>query len=198
MKKNILFLLAALGIAGCNSGGTVTVNTPTCNAPAFTPQTAATLLNNWGNGLIQYNAQNNANIFISAGYFTMSFYYLDATLQPTLNAVQRTGINPIYDYFATSFLPKNPIMTIPNPESNIAYSLDCGYGGYAGYYDFKTYPGTDHETTTHARFTFVFEYEPQPFISSFVAESGPTLGQTYYQSNNPGWYILIQHSSILP
>lgn len=70
--------------------------------------------------------------------------------------------------------------------------------GGNGYYDFVINPGTLSESTVHARFTFVYKYESQPFTESFTVESGASVGQIKAQTNAPGWYILGQHSSILP
>ena len=89
-------------------------------------------------------------------------------------------------------------MSIPNTESNIFEELGCGYGGGSGYYDFVTNPGTQSESTVHARFTFVYKYESQPFTESFLVESGANVGQVKSQTNAPGWYVDTQHSSILP
>jgi hypothetical protein len=195
-KQNLLLVLGVItGLTGCNSGSPVTVTTPSCTYPTFTQQLGQTLLTNWGNGLQQY--YNPTNIYESSGFFTMSYYYLDATLQPTVSAEQRLGIQSIYDYF-TTFLANNTVMSLPNPESNIAYSLGCGYGSYIGYYNFTTYSETAEESIVQARFAITYEYEPTPFISTFTVIGGPTIGTQYSQTNPAGWYILSQSSSTLP
>lgn len=190
----------ALLLTACGAGTTTTVNnnaTPTCYAPTFTNSDAIALLSNWGQGLQTYSAANNPSVFVSAGFFTMKYYTPDAVLVPTVSAINREGTQEIYDYF-TGFLAINPIMSIPNPESNIAMPFDCGVGVYSGYYDFRTNPNTPQESTVHARFTFVYEYVPASFFESFVVESGPESGTSYTQQNAPGWYIYTQHSSALP
>ena len=152
---------------------------------------------NWGNGLQLYSVNSIPDVYLGAGYFTMTYYTPDAILQPTVSPVQREGTQEIYDYF-THFLVTNPIMSIPSPESNVAMDLGCGYGGYVGYYDFEQYSGTNKQTTTNARFSFTYKYMETAFTSSFIVESGSQMGQTITQTNQPGWYIYQQQSSALP
>lgn len=89
-------------------------------------------------------------------------------------------------------------MSLPNIESNIATQFACGFGGYNGYYDFMTNPGTVQQATVHARFSFVYEYISSDFVESFTVESGTESGVINLQNNQPGWYIYSQQSSILP
>lgn len=170
---------------------------PACTIPAFNKQTAEQMLTNWGNGLQLYSVNTIPDVYLGAGYFTMTYYTPDAILQPTVSPIQREGTQEIYNYF-THFLVTNPIMSIPSPESNVAMDLGCGYGGYAGYYDFLQYVGTDKQKTTNARFTFIYKYMETSFTSSFMVESGSQVGQTITQTNQPGWYIYQQQSSALP
>jgi hypothetical protein len=191
--------LIATILAACSSGST-TVNTTIvqCNLPIFTPQIGQELLDSWAAGLQKYSANNNPDIYSSAGYFTMSYYTNDATLLPTVSSQQRDGTQQIYNYFI-GFLAKNPVMSLPKSESTTFTPLGCGYGAADGYYDFILNPDTTNEThIVNARFTFVYGYESQPFNEQAVVESGPSMGQTITQTNKPGWYIFIQQSSVLP
>ena len=203
MKKLILAIipLVGVGLTACGSGGTTTNNyyPDDCNAPTFNSTTGQQLLNSWGEGLQTYNAEVYGDIGVesSAAFFTMSFYVPEAVLLPTVSFVQREGTQEIYNYF-THFLAKNPVMSLPNLESNVFMQLGCGYGGASGYYNFVVYPGTINESTVNARFTFIYKYESQTFNESVVIESGPMAGQTVSQTNLPGWYIDTQQSSILP
>lgn len=185
-----IFLLCT----SCGAGSTTVIST--CNSPTFTNLTAESLITSWGNGLQTYNLANNPDIYVSAGNFTMKYYTTDAILQPTLSPVQREGTQEIYDYF-TEFLAKNPVMST-NFESNTAEALGCGYGVYAGYYNFVVYPGTPQESVSQARFTFLYQYMPESFSSSFIVESGPNNGSTISTINTPGWYVSLQQSSLLP
>lgn len=197
IKNKLLGLCVATAIYGCSAGTTSTVYVPeTCPYPAFTDQIAQQLLIKWGAGLQKYNAANTPDIYVSAGDFTMSFYVPEGVLQPTQSPIQRSGTQQIYDYFI-GFLALNPVMTF-NAESNLADALGCGFGSYAGYYNFLTNPGTPAESTVSGRFTFIYEYVGSEFNESFVAESGASNGQTFMQTNQPGWYVLLQQSSVLP
>jgi len=194
----LLIICPTLLITGCNSGTTVNNNeAPTCTIPAFNKQMAEQLIISWGNGLQLYSTNAISDVYLGAGYFTMTYYTPDAVLQPTISPVQRVGTQQIYDYF-THFLVTNPIMSIPSPESNVAMDLGCGYGGYAGYYNFLQYSGTPRQKTTNARFTFIYKYVETPFVSSFVVESSSQSRQTITQTNQPGWYVYQQQSSTLP
>lgn len=197
-KSLTLCLTMIAGLSACNSGTTTVISG--CNAPKFTPQLGATLLNNWGNQVQKWSttSENNSDIYINAGYFTMSNYVSDAILVPTVSNVQRDGTNEIYDYF-THFLAKKPIITLPNTESNVFQELDCGYGTGSGYYDFDlTDPDTGLHSKVAARFTFIYKYEPATFAESFVVESGMSTGTQFGQSNTRGWYISTQNSAVLP
>lgn len=198
MKIKFLALLPILTLVACNSGTTVNNNeAAACSIPAFNKQTAQQLITAWGNGLQLYGVNTISDVYLGAGYFTMTYYTPDAILQPTVSPIQRQGTQEIYDYF-THFLATDPVMSLPAPESNVAMDLGCGYGGYAGYYNFLQYPGTPEQRVVHARFTFIYMYMEQSFTSSFITESGPESGQTITQTNQPGWYVYEQHSSILP
>lgn len=204
MKKLILAIipLVGVGLTACGSGGGTTTNNyypDDCNAPTFNSTTGQQLLDSWGEGLQTYNANTYGDIGVesSAAFFTMSYYAPEAVLLPTVSFIQREGTQEIYDYF-THFLAKNPVMSLPNLESNVFMQLGCGYGGASGYYNFVVNPGTVNESTVNARFTFVYKYESQTFNESAVIESGPMTGQTVSQTNLPGWYIDTQQSSILP
>lgn len=197
--KLIVIVSLAMLLVNCGSGSTTVVNTTVvqCDLPTFTPQIGQSLLNSWGAGLQTYNAANNPDINVSAGYFTMSFYMPNATLLPTVSQVQRDDTQAIYNYFV-EFLAKNPVMSLPKPESTVFSPLGCGAGAADGYYNFVVNPGTSQESTVNARFTFVYTYESQPFSEQVVVESGASVGQTLTQTNAPGWYIMIQQSSVLP
>lgn len=192
----LLLLVSIASILGaCGSGNNVVVN-HSCYAPDFTDQVAQQLLTNWGNGLQTYNLTNNPDIYVSAGYFTMSFYTPDAILQPTVSPIQREGTQQIYNYF-TGFLKSNPVMSF-DPKLNDAASLGCGFGSYVGNYTFTLNPNTAQESTVAGRFTFIYEYMPTVFTESFSVESEGGVGETFIQTNQPGWYIMQQQSSILP
>lgn len=199
-KNNLLLcLLVPIFIYGCGAGSSnsgTSTHPASCPYPIFNNQIAESLLTSWGQGLQTYNKANNPDIYVSAGDFTMTFYLPYGVLQPTLSPEQRFGTHEIYDYFV-HFLSSNPVMTF-NPESNVAHDLGCGFGSYAGYYNFLTNPGTASESTLEARFTFIYEYIDRRFQESFVAESGASNGQTFIQTNQPGWYVLLQQSSALP
>lgn len=177
------------------NSGTIEPNN-NCPYPTFNNQVAQQLLTSWGNDLQKYNAAHNRHIYNSAGYFVMNYYAPGAILQPTISPVQREGTQAIYDYFI-HFLSSNPVMYF-NPESNDALSLGCGYGGYVGYYNFVINPGTVNESNVHARFTFDYVYLSPEFAESFVSVSGSSNRQVEHVINHPGWYILVQQSSILP
>ncbi len=201
--KSLLLTASALFIlTACNGGTTNNYTNNTivdCQLPTFTPEIGSYLLTQWGNSVQAYSPANysGGDVYVSAGYFAMTNYIPDAVLLPTVSSIQREGTQELYEYF-THFLALNPVMSIPNAESNVFEQLGCGYGGGNGYYDFVTNPGTLSESTVHARFTFVYKYESQPFTESFTVESGASVGQIKAQTNAPGWYILGQHSSILP
>lgn len=200
MKKSITKLLSALlacttaaAITSCSAGAT----TPdVCPYPTFTQATAESLLTAWGQGLQHYQTYPKTDVYVNAGYFTMSFYTPDATLQPTLSRFQRFGTQNIYNYF-TSFLAKKPLMSF-TPESTSAVALGCGYGGYSGDYNFVTESGTPSQATTQARFSFIYEYMPINYSEKFTVESGSESGVVKTQQNTPGWYIFAQQSSMLP
>lgn len=199
MNKILLCLFPALILTACN-GGSTTNNYNTiadCQLPAFNSHVGADLLNAWGVGLQTYNAANNADVEVSAGYFTMSFYTPDAILLPTVSYIQRYGTQEVYDYF-THFLANNPVMTLPNTESNIFVPLGCGYGGADGYYNFTLNPDTPQESAVSARFTFIYKFESQSFTEQFTVADGPDAGRVITQTNLPGWYVLSQQSSALP
>lgn len=200
MRNHIIqgFRLSGYLIAGlvCACGAGTATNVDYCSYPTFTETMAESLITNWGAGLQSYYNQYSSDLYMGAGYFTMSYYTPDAILQPTLSQQQLYGTQELYGYF-TSFLAKNPIMSTTF-ESNAALSLGCGYGGYAGYYNFVTYPGTLQESTTEARFTFIYQYEPSAYYESFTAESGTEQGTLFTQQNSAGWYISLQQSSVLP
>lgn len=200
MKYN--FTLALLVSAGIISGCTTIVNkstteTNSCNIPSFNQQTAEKQLVKWGNGLKLYSVSSNPDKYLGAGYFAMTYYAPDAILQPTVSQTQRSGTQELYDYF-THFVTTNPIMSIPSVESNAATTLGCGYGSYAGNYDFTKYSGTAKEQSVSARFTFIYKYMETSFTTSFTVESGPQKGKVITQTNQPGWYVYKQQSSILP
>lgn len=171
-----------------------------CQSPKFDRETAVKLLDNWGQGAILYHA-NGSNIdpYMVAGQFAMSFYTPEATLLPTVSPVQRMGVQGIYDYFV-HFLSSNPKMQLVYPEDLVANELGCGFGTVSGYYNFVlSDPKTKAEPkTVHARFTFIYEYKPKAFETEFTPESGINKGATIKQVNNPGWYIDLQQSSLLP
>lgn len=202
--RNLLLAISGLVIlAGCNGGTTNNYTNNTivdCYLPTFTPAIGSYLLTQWGKSVQNYSPNNfsGGDVYVGAGYFTMSNYTSDATLLPTVSSVQREGTQELYNYF-THFLALNPVMSIPNAESNVFVQLGCGYGGGNGYYDFVvTNPDTQVESTVHARFTFLYKYESQPFTESFTVESGASIGQVKTQTNAPGWYVWAQHSSALP
>ena len=198
--KGLLLAISGLVIlVGCNSGTTNNNTIVDCQLPTFTPEIGSSLLTQWGKNVQAYSPANysGGDVYVSAGYFTMTNYTPDAILLPTVSSTQREGTQELYNYF-THFLALNPVMSIPNAESNIFEELGCGYGGGSGYYDFVTNPGTQSESTVHARFTFIYKYESQPFTESFLVESGANVGQVKSQTNAPGWYVDTQHSSILP
>lgn len=188
--------MTAFTLYGCSAGVSGTNEPYNCPYPTFNDQLAQQLLTSWGNGLQQYNLANNPDIYTSAGYFTMSFYAPDAILQPTLSSKQRDGTQQIYTYFI-NFLSANPKMSF-NPESNDAVALGCGFGAYAGNYSFLTNAGTPAESIVEGRFTFNYVYLTPAFAESFIAIGGPSIGHSFMQKNQPGWYILIQQSSVLP
>lgn len=196
-NKNIVFAIimtvSLYGSVASNPG--IMEPNNSCPYPTFNNQIAQRLLTRWGNDLQKYNAAHNSRIYNSAGYFVMNYYAPGAILQPTISPVQREGTQAIYDYFI-HFLSSNPIMHF-NPESNEALSLGCGFGGYVGYYSFVINPGTSQESNISARFTFDYVYLSSKFIESFMEMSGSSNegGQVI---NYPGWYILVQQSSILP
>ena len=198
-RLSILILLSSASLlVGCNGGTTNNYNTIVgCQLPIFNKGIGNSMLQKWGASVKQYGSNNYSDIYIGAGYFTMDNYTSDAILLPTVSAIQREGTQEIYDYF-TNFLVLNPIMSLPAPESNVFASLGCGYGGASGYYDFITNPGTAQESIVHARFTFIYKYESQPFNEAFIVEFGSQMGQTISQTNAPGWYVWAQHSSALP
>ena len=198
-KLSLLVLLSASLIVGCNSGTTNNYNTTIvdCQLPTFNESIGNYMLQKWGASAEQYGTNNFADEYVGAGYFTMSNYTPDAVLLPTVSATQREGTQEIYSYF-THFLILNPIMSLPNPESNVFAALGCGYGGANGYYDFVTNPNTAQESIVHARFTFIYKYESQPFSETVIIESGNNIGNVMTQTNSPGWYIWAQHSSTLP
>lgn len=195
-RNQVLSLATAVALYGCGAGTSGNNGSYTCPYPTFNSQIAEQLLTSWGQGLQKYNLANNADIYTSAGYFTMSYYAPDAVLQPTLSYIQREGTQAIYSYF-TGFLSVNPIMSF-NPESNDTLAFGCGFGGYVGYYSFITNPGTLQESTVEGRFTFNYIYLTPSFTESFTAIGGVSNGQTFRQINQPGWYILVQQSSVLP
>jgi hypothetical protein len=196
-----LIIASTLALSACNGSTTNNYNTTIieCQLPTFTESIGNYMLSKWENS-VQYfspSTNNYPDVYIGSGYFTMSNYTPDAILLPTVSAEQRDGTQAIYNYF-THFLELNPIMSLPNPESNVFAALGCGYGGANGYYDFVTSQGTPQESTVHARFTFIYQYESQPFTETFIVGSGSSIGQIKTQTNSPGWYIWAQHSSTLP
>lgn len=165
------------------------------NQPLLTQESAEQLLNKWSNNLIKYNHESTKNTEISAATFTALGYDKDAILLPTVNPITRSDSQQIYDYFE-DFLEKNPIMLLPeNPHLTTSR---CGYGMINGYYNFKIYPKTHKETMVGARYTIAFLYHDKTETISIAIESNDKV-QTIKNFTQPvGWYIVTQHSSVLP
>ena len=193
--KKILF--TATLIVGMGTSYATSIND--CKAPKFTKDTAIELLQSWGEGTLKHSSNiGGTDMYVTPGYFAMNYYSADATLLPTVSPVQRYGTQEIYEYFI-GFLQNNPKMIIKSPEKIYIRELGCGFGVASGYYDFVLQdPKTNIKSTASARFTFVYEYEHESFVSSFKATGGANKDKVYKQTNQPGWYIDLQQSSLLP
>lgn len=202
-KRNLsllLLLAAPLLTIGCNGGTTNNYYNNTvvdCQLPTFNESIGNYMLQKWGSSAIEYGTNNYPDQYTGAAYFTMNNYTPDAVLLPTVSDIQKVGTQRIYNYF-TKFLQLNPVMSLPNPESNVFSAFGCGYGGANGYYNFIINPNTPQESSVQARFTFIYKYESQPFSESVVVSGGPQVGTIITQINPPGWYIWTQNSSALP
>lgn len=194
MKRKIGFIVVLFGISSSYA-----MDMANCLAPKFTKDTAIELLQHWGDGALKHSSNvGGSDKYVTPGYFAMTYYTPDATLLPTVSPVQRYGTQDISNYFI-GFLQNNPKMIIKSPEKLYARELGCGYGVASGYYDFILQdPKTNAKNTAYARFTFVYEYQPESFVTSFKVEDGANKGKVFKQTNPAGWYIDLQQSSLLP
>lgn len=209
MRKLIpLSIISACTLAACNANGTsVSSGSPPVlcspDAPLFTSDIGVQTINAWGANAVAYGPSGSATCIsngvtypctdtnIGAAFFTGSEYVSNGVLLPTVSAVTRVGSQTIYDYF-THFLVKSPVMTL---ESTSYVTLaGCGYGVVSGYYDFAFSDGS----TTNARYTFQFQYQPIPQPISITVESGTYKGTVLNITESAGWRIMLQNSAVLP
>lgn len=189
-----------MSLYACNNVGSNTNLNNSCpvSAPMFTKELGIQLINNWGDKLYYYSPYGDSDytdVYVGAAYFTAVSYTVDAVLLPTVNSIIRDTPQSIYNYF-TSFLAKGPMMTSVF-ESGLPFITyaNCGIGVISGYYNF-TYANGYAET--NARYTFQFVYEPIPHNITITVESGSQAGQSLEIYQPEGWYIMSQHSSVLP
>lgn len=191
MKKILLLILGTTSVIA--SAATPTDACP-ANKPIFTQKIAEALIDTWGKNLVNYGQAKTGDTDVSAAEFTATGYDEDAVLLPTVNPVTRIDAQEIYDYF-TEFLHKDPIMSLPEkPKMTLSR---CGYGMVNGYYDFKLYPNTDKSAEVSARYTFSFVYNQAKTVSIAIESDGKMLPAKHY-TQPAGWYIMTQHSSLLP
>ena len=201
MVKKIYLILFWL-LVGCDNNNkhvtTTTNNTPmSCSkgAPPFTMEIATHLITKWSQGLHIYSKEVSGNTWSSAAQFVADNYDRSAVLLPTMSPTIRIGSQQIYNYFVY-FLTEEPVMHL---VSNEIIKLGCGFGIADGYYDFILSPNNQQSAIKiNARYTFAYVYHPTPQPTSILIQNGPESGITKHFTQPSGWYIDVQHSSILP
>ncbi len=193
---NILFII--LFLSSCATGQTDNLQPhkmASCivASPQFTKEIGVAAIKSLGADLDYYYnlySRDQFKVDNSPAEFTAHHYAQNAVLLPTVNDQNRVGIQAVHDYF-DSFMTREPHLIFTQSNINQAQVTlsGCGYGVMSGYYSFNS-----KGKMIRARYTMQFQYQQDTETVTIDTNDGYNLPV----KQNPGWYIVAHHSSIVP
>jgi hypothetical protein len=195
--KNLLLVILIINIISCasNKPGNSDIKNLSCprDMPQLTKKIAISVIQKWGSDLKYYYtlySRDQFRVDTSPAEFTAYHYTKNAMLMPAFNSQTRIGIQAVHDYFDT-FLTREPIVVMTQEDiNNSQITLSgCGYGVINGYYAFNS-----NGKLLKGRYTIQMQYQTNSTLVTVNTNDGYNLSIT----QPSGWYIVSQHSSLLP
>lgn len=160
------------------------------NNNLFSKELGLNLIKSWADSFKPFNTTNNNEDYdYAVAKFVTKHYLSNSILLPTMHPVTRTGFDSIYNYFI-NFIKKKPLVSFSDHAlDNIQVSLaQEQFGVMSGYYNFLT-----QGEIINARYSMQFQC-----INTERAVTMNVNSQQISFTQQPGWYILMQHSSLCP
>ncbi len=195
MKNTFLLILLILTSCASTKPETNDIKRLSCpnDTPQFTKNIGIAVIQDWGRDLDHYYtlySRDQFRVDTSPAEFTAHHYAKDSVLLPTLNSQTRVGIQAVHDYFDV-FLTREPQLVLTQDDINKSQVTlsGCGYGVISGYYAFNS-----HGKLLKSRYTMQLHYQQTSNLVSIDTNDGYNLSIT----QPSGWYIMSQHSSLIP